>query len=364
MKFSAGWFKKLFPFAGKREETPLTDEAGAALEETVAEAEEIIEKPGLRKRLMGLFKREKYNQPEESESIGQDEPQAVPATKVLTDVEAAAPIDEAGNGEEVEALPKPGIFARLMGSFRRRKKAVEAEANEEDAGQVAENKDDDQPATEDAPRKGLWALLKAVFSRKSSKQSAAELADAGELFSWGEGQAAVAVDEKGKKEGKVEKVEKAEKGKGGAKEDAKPADQKVASEEEEQPVAGFGARIGVLARNKKVWILLLLVSVIAVVLVVSLTLYQMRTREHARLLELEKKNKQLQEENKKLQAPKKQTITQPPKGPEAPLKNNRAGNQAPGKGSDSTDDCTVSNKEDAAEALKRCIDSFNAVDRR
>lgn len=365
MKFSAGWFKKLFPFAGKREGTPLTDEAGAALEEIVAEVEEIIEKPSLRKRLMGLFKREKNNQPEESESIGQDEPQAVPATKALSDVEAAAPIDEAGNGEEVEALPKPGIFARLMGSFRRRKKAVEAEANEEDDGQVAEKKDDDQSATEDASKKGLWTRLKAVFSRKSSKQSAAELADAGELFSWGEGQAAVAVDEKSKKEGKAEK---AEKGKGGAKEDAKedskPADQKVAAEEEEQPVAGFGARIGVLARNKKVWILLLLVSVITVVLVVSLTLYQMRTREHARLLELEKKNKQLQEENKKLQAPKKQTITQPPKGSEAPLKNNRAGNQGTGKGNDSTDDCTVSNKEDAAEALKRCIDSFNAVDRR
>ena len=350
MRFTAEWFKQLFSFAGKREKTSLTDEAGASLEEIVAGAEEAVEKPSLRKRLMGLFKRVKISQPEESETIGQDEPQAESETKAQSDAEVAAPIDEAGNnGEDEDVLPRPGVFARLMGVFRRRKKAVETEENEEAAGQVAEKKGGGQPGLEEAPKKGLWARLRALLSRKSSKQSAADLADAGELFSWGEGQEAAPVVEKGKKD---------EKG------DSKSTDKKGEGEEEEPPATGFGARIGVLARNKKVWVLLLLVTIAIAVLAVSLTLYQMRTREHARMLELEKKNKQLQEENKKLQAPKKQAITQPPKGPEVPAKNNRAGNQGGEKGNDSTGDCTVSNKENAAEVLKRCIDGFNAIDRR
>lgn len=348
MRFAAEWFKKLFSFARKREETSLAGEAGASLEKIVAEAEEIIEKPGLRKRLMGLFKRVKTSQPEESGTIGQDEPQAEAETKAQSDAEAAAPIDEAGNnGEDEDVLPRLGVFARLMGVFRRRKKAVETE--EEEAGQVAEKKGDEQPASEGKPKKGLWARLRALLSRKSSKQSAADLADAGELFSWGEGQEAVPVAEKDKKD---------EKG------DSKSADKKETVEEEEPPAPGFGARIGVLARNKKVWVLLLLVTIVMAVLAVSLTLYQMRTREHARMLELEKKNKQLQEENKKLQTPKKQTMTQPPKGLEAPTKINQVGNPGIGKGSDSTDDCTVSSKDQAADVLKRCIDSFNAMDRR
>ena len=342
MRFTAEWFKQLFSFAGKREKTSLTDEAGASLEGIVAGAEEAVEKPSLRKRLRGLFRRGKTSQPEEGETIGQDEPQAEPETK------AESAVDEAGNnGKDEDVLPRPGVFARLMGVFRRRKKAVETE--EKEAGQVAEKKDGEQPGLEEAPKKGLWARLRALLSRKSSKQSAADLADAGELFSWGEGQEAVPVAEKDKKD---------EKG------DSKSTDKKGEGEEEEPPATGFGARIGVLARNKKVWVLLLLVTIVIAVLAVSLTLYQMRTREHARMLELEKKNKQLQEENKKLQAPKKQAITQPPKGPEVPAKNNRAGNQGGEKGNDSTGDCTVSNKENAAEVLKRCIDGFNAMDRR
>lgn len=345
MRFAAEWFKKLFSFTGKRKETSLTGEAGTSLEEIVAESKEAVEKPNLRKRLLALFKRAENSQPEESETIVQDEPQAVPES----DVEMAAPIDEAGNSEEAEVLSKPGIFARLMDIFRRKEKAVETEANKEDAGQAAEWKDDEQLGTEEAPKKGLWARLRTVFSRKSREQSAAELADAGELFSWGEGQAAVPVAEKGKKDEKA---------------DSKFEDKKGIVEEGELPAPRFGARIGALARNKKVWVLLLLVTIVIAVLAVSLTLYQMRTREHARMLELEKKNKQLQEENKKLQAPKKQAITQPPKGPEVPAKINRAGNPGGEKGNDSTGDCTVSNKENAAEVLKRCIDGFNAMDRR
>lgn len=365
MRFSAAWFKKLFSFASKREKTSLTDEADLSHEKIVTEAEEVIEKPSLHKRLMGMFRRGKTGLPVESESAGQDKPHAEPETEVQPEIEAAAPIDEAGkDGGEVEALPKPGVFARLMGVFRRRKKASEAEAaGEEDAGQivektgqVAEKKGDEQPGTEEAPKKGLWTRLRAVFSRKFSKRSAADLADAGELFSWSEGQAAAPM---------VEKAAKAEKDKKDEKGDSKSTDNKSSIEEEEQPAPGFGARIGPLLRNKKVWILLLLllVTIGMLVFAVSFTLYKWRAREHVQVLELEKKNKRLQEENKKLQAPKKQTVTQPPKVPEAPSQNNRAGNPGASKGNDSTDDCTVSNKANAAEVLKRCIDSLNAMDR-
>lgn len=357
MRFSAEWFKKLFSFASKREETSLTDEAGSSHEKMVAEAEaeEVIEKPSLRKRLMGLFRRGKIGPSVEGESTWQDEPQAEPETKTQSGTEAAAPIDEAGDdGGEAEALPRPGIFARLIGIFRLRKKVSEAEAGEEDAGQVAEKKGDEPPGTEEVPQKKLWARLSAVFKRKSSGQSAADLADAGELFSWGEGQAAAPVEEKS---AKIEKGKKDEKG------DAKTTDKKDSLEDEEPTPPGFGTRISTLIRKKKVWIPLLLVIIGTVVFAVSLTLYQLRTREYARMLALEKKNKQLQEENKKLQATKKQTVAQPSKVPAAPSQNNQADGSGTSAAQDSTDDCTVKNKASAAEILKKCIDNFNATDR-
>lgn len=355
MRFTAEWFKKLFSFASKRRETSLTDEADLSHEESVAEAEIIIEKPSLRKRLMGLFSREKTGLPVESESAGEGEPEAEPETKVQSDLRAAAPIDATGNdGGEVEALPKPGIFARLIGIFRLRKKLGEAEAGEENTGQVAEKKGDEQPGTEEVPKKGLWTRLSTIFKRKSGEQSAADLADAGELFSWGEGQAAAPVT------GKAAKIEKGKKGEKG---NSKTTDKKDSVEEEEPPTPGFGARVGALIRKKKVWIPLLLVIVGTLVFAVSLTLYQLRTREHARLVVLEKKNKQLQEENKKLQAPKKQTVAQPYKAPAAPSGNSQAGASGTSAGQDTSDDCTVKNKSSAAEVLKRCIDNFNATNR-
>lgn len=358
MRFSAGWFKKLFFFANKREKTSLTDEAGSSREKVVAEAEEVIEKASLRKRLMGLFRRGKNGLPDESESAGQDDTQAEPEAIVNSGIDVAAPIDNAGSdGGEVEALPRPGVFARLIGIFRLRKKVGEVvEAGEKDAGHVAENKNDQQPGTEEAPKKSLWARLSAVFKRKSGEQSAADLADAGELFSWGEGEAAAPVA------GKVAQIEKGKKDERG---ESKTTDKKDSIEEgEESPPPGFGRRVSALIREKKVWIPLLLVIIGTAVFAVSLTFYQLRTREHARMLALEKKNKQLQEENKKLQPLKNQTVAKPSKAPATASRNNQAsGGPGTSSGQDATDDCTVKDKASAAEVLKRCIDSFNATDR-
>jgi hypothetical protein len=132
MRFSAGWFKKLYSFAGTRKAELSEEESGSSRKEMAADEELVAKKPNLRMRLMGLFKREKTGLPVDEESSGQDEPQ-----------------NELEVQQEVEASD----------------------------GHL-EKKD-----TEETPSKNLWTRLCAVFKRKSNEQAAADLADAAELFS-------------------------------------------------------------------------------------------------------------------------------------------------------------------------------------
>ncbi len=397
MRFSAGWFKKLYSFAGTRKAEPSEEESGSSRKEMAADEELAAKKPNLRMRLMGLFKREKTALPIDEESSGQDELQhelevqqevevsdGHPEQKVAEEIprknlwtrlravfkpksneqaaadladaaelfsrveggsQAAAPAkrktEKAEKGLEgdstgqVDASSKPGFFARFNEVFRRKKKVGETEEDTEARSGSEEEQVEESTGTS---KKNLWTRLRSIFKRKSKEQSAADLADAAELISGDEGKSA--------------KV-----GKGRDEESA------VEGGEEGQPPTGLGARIGALVRKKIIWIPLLLTIIGSIVFVVSLKLSEPRALERTQMLELEKKNKQLQEENKKLQALKKKTVIQPSKALGAPSQNKPAGS-ADAARQDSSDDCTINNKASAAEVLKRCIESFNATDQR
>jgi hypothetical protein len=399
MRFSAGWFKKLYSFAGTRKAELSEEESGSSRKEMAADEELVAKKPNLRMRLMGLFKREKTGLPVDEESSGQDEPQnelevqqeveasdghfeqkdteetpsknlwtrlcavfkrksneqaaadLADAAELFSRVEdgsqAATPakrktektekgLEEDGAGQ-VDVSPKPGFFGRFIGIFRRKKKVGATEEDTEvRSGAEGEQVEGNIGASE-TPKNNLWTGLRSVFKRKSKEQSAVDLADAAELIPGGEGKSARV-------------------GKG-------RDDESVEGGEEEQPPTGLGARIGALVRKKIIWIPLLLVIIGSIAFVVSLKLSELRALERTQMLELEKKNKQLQEENKKLQALKKKTVIQPSKALGAPSQNKPAGS-ADAARQDSSDDCTINNKASAAEVLKRCIESFNATDQR
>lgn len=317
MKFSTGWFSKLLHFRrGKADETAAAGE-GAQREADTIEPPAEPAKPGLRERLLGMFKRGKAEQTDDEPGQPAEEPQ----TEVLPETQ---PGPMAGSEEAVDVgagigteMSKPGLWTRLIGMFRWRPKIGEAGAQ----------------------------------------------ADATELFSWGEGE--------GQPQRVVQAAEKVAQAAGKDSDKRKQAEGSEFPEEgEELPAPGLGARVAKLLKKKIVLLALLLGIIMIGMATGGLLLYQQRQHEKARIEALEKKNKQLESENKKLQAVKQKPVAVPRKVPaktaerEASPNAGDASDQGPGKPAGSSDDCTVNNKASAAEVLKRCIENFNAADRR
>ena len=129
------------------------------------------------------------------------------------------------------------------------------------------------------------------------------------------------------------------------------------------------SKIIVQFKNKRGWAILL-VLVVFMVLAAQINRAKPPAKSNADFQALQKHNQKLAEENQRLQAEKRQLLEanqrlQPHSAaakettPASPVSvgATTAGQPAPAN----VDDCAISNKAGAGDALKRCIENFNAI---
>lgn len=372
MKFSTDWFSKLLRFRRSK-----VDEIAAEGEKIRSEADEGIEPsaglatPGWRERLLNFFKRGKVESTDESGQETEELPtEVLPKTQpspVAGGEEAAEDVVEIGS--------KPGLWTRwrerLLSLLKRGKVELADESGpgaEEQRTQVLPKTQPslvsggEEVAEEDVQvnfKPGLWARLLGMFRRRKETEEGGSAVDATELFSWGEGEGRPAAEQR---------TQVADKGSDKRKQ---LKDSEVEEDDEESSVPALGQRIGNLFKKKIVVLGLLLGVIMIGIATGGILIYKQRQHVKAQLEALEKKNKQLEAENRKLQVVKQKSAAMARNVPSKPAESEAgqnvgaasdqgAGNQA----GSSADDCTVNNKASAADVLKRCIENFNAADRR
>lgn len=234
----------------------------------------------------------------------------------------AAPAAETDDTASDAPAPKPGLWQRVTALFRRKREAAPETATE-DTPEAVPTATDDEASEAPTPRPGLLARFKGLFRRKAAPL-----------------------------EGEEESTE------------AEAPDTVAEGEEGEPAPRGLLHKL----RSKWVWIPALVILLLALIGGVA-ALFIRSAHETQRLQQELQAAKRKLEQQAKAPAPAPVVVAAPvAKPPEAPVKKPDpafdiiGAKPAPEAESGlNAGDCVVSDREQVAANLKRCIEAFNAT---